>query len=359
MSIQKYKKKNGFGYKAIVQLPTRKQVSKRFNRKIDAEKWEIEMTVAKSSGGITELTHASMTVSELGDYWFKQYSSQEKAASSSIRDACFIRNQFNPHFGHRRIADLTVLEIENWRNHLRYKDHLAPKTCNSALGLLKKMLTDAVRWRFLKHNIISSIRPFKLQQQDFSFLNKDEARVFLDHCRTKHPGYYQIYALALYSGMRKGELRGLKWDSIDFKMRKITVKRSYCEKSMSLKESTKSNKIRHIPMNGPVFELLVGIKAQSKSNFVLASPFNWSKAPYITAKIAKAALLPEICFHDLRHSFASTFMMSGGNIYDLQKLLGHATTTMTERYSHLSPEHLMGKTDILNFETLQPKGVTN
>jgi site-specific recombinase XerD len=51
----------------------------------------------------------------------------------------------------------------------------------------------------------------------------------------------------------------------------------------------------------------------------------------------------------MRHTFASHFMMSGGKVYDLQKLLGHSTIAMTERYSHLSPDHLRGKTDIIEF----------
>lgn len=57
----------------------------------------------------------------------------------------------------------------------------------------------------------------------------------------------------------------------------------------------------------------------------------------------------EIRFHDLRHSFASNFVLAGGNIYDLQKMLGHSLVTMTERYSHLSTDHLKGATEILKY----------
>jgi integrase len=58
---------------------------------------------------------------------------------------------------------------------------------------------------------------------------------------------------------------------------------------------------------------------------------------------------PIIRFHDLRHTFASNFLMGGGNIYDLQKILGHSTIQMTERYLHLVPSHLKGKTEVLGF----------
>ena len=56
-----------------------------------------------------------------------------------------------------------------------------------------------------------------------------------------------------------------------------------------------------------------------------------------------------IRFHDLRHTFASHFMMNGGNLYDLQKILGHTKYEMTQIYAHLSPDHLAGTTQILSF----------
>jgi integrase len=64
---------------------------------------------------------------------------------------------------------------------------------------------------------------------------------------------------------------------------------------------------------------------------------------------AHAAGVKEIRFHDLRHTFASHFLMGGGNIYDLQRILGHSSVQVTERYTHLMPEHLRGKTEVLGF----------
>ncbi|MBI2519305.1 MAG: tyrosine-type recombinase/integrase [Bdellovibrio sp.] len=64
---------------------------------------------------------------------------------------------------------------------------------------------------------------------------------------------------------------------------------------------------------------------------------------------ARAKMDKRIRFHDLRHTFASHFMMSGGNLYDLQKILGHTQFEMTQIYAHLSPDHLANKTQILSF----------
>lgn len=66
-----------------------------------------------------------------------------------------------------------------------------------------------------------------------------------------------------------------------------------------------------------------------------------------TQKLAK--MENKIRFHDLRHCFASHFMMNGGNLYDLQKILGHTQFEMTQIYAHLSPDHLADKTEIISF----------
>jgi integrase len=67
------------------------------------------------------------------------------------------------------------------------------------------------------------------------------------------------------------------------------------------------------------------------------------------AAARKRAGSTKIRFHDLRHTFASHFMMNGGNIYDLQKILGHSSVKMTERYAHLSPNHLSDAMKIVSF----------
>ena len=65
--------------------------------------------------------------------------------------------------------------------------------------------------------------------------------------------------------------------------------------------------------------------------------------------LKKAGLSQHFRFHDLRHTFTSHFMMNGGNIYDLQKMLGHSSLEMTQRYAHLAPEHLVAASNVVNF----------
>jgi len=161
---------------------------------------------------------------------------------------------------------------------------------------------------------------------------------------------FLLYLLAINTGMRRGELCGLKWAQVNFHTGLIEVIGNLTRFGLG---ATKTNLIRYIPMNLRVRQYLLLALKSRKSEFVLSGEDN---RPYDTnhvyrnfADACKRAGVRQIRFHDLRHTFASQFMMKGGNIYDLQNILGHTSLNMTQRYAHLSPAYLAGKTEILNF----------
>jgi len=127
----------------------------------------------------------------------------------------------------------------------------------------------------------------------------------------------------------------------------ITVKRTFCLKEMKTKERTKTKRIRRIPINTSLQEILMEPRRKTQAvassgavQQAVVSGFDFHHASRIIRKVSEEAGVKPIRFHDLRHSFASNFMMRGGQIYKLQRLLGHTSIQMTERYSHLSPDHL-------------------
>ncbi|MBY0314082.1 MAG: site-specific integrase [Bdellovibrionales bacterium] len=153
------------------------------------------------------------------------------------------------------------------------------------------------------------------------------------------------------TGMRLGEICGLCWDQVNFQSRQIVVRRTMSSKG--LQESTKTKRVRYVPMNHQVFSLLEKLSRQSKSDFVCLNEKGnhwnvdhsgrWFKEALDKAKVRK------IRFHDLRHTYASQFMMNNGNIYDLQKILGHTDMKMTMKYAHLSPDHLLSASNVVSF----------
>lgn len=108
-------------------------------------------------------------------------------------------------------------------------------------------------------------------------------------------------------------------------------------------------------MNNEVRRVLEGLRRkQEHLQFIFcespSEPVNVHHLYRDFAKVQKkAGLVRKIRFHDIRHTFASQFMMSGGSLYDLQKILGHSKIEMTMRYAHLSNDHLASAVNIVSF----------
>ena len=121
-----------------------------------------------------------------------------------------------------------------------------------------------------------------------------------------------------------------------------------------LGDRTKTVKSRRfIPINAVVKNHLLGLKKTSQTDYVFVDkdndPFDVDHLYRELRVFLKKSKIDKIFrFHDLRHTFASHFMMNGGNIYDLQKILGHTSLEMTQRYAHLAPEHLVRASNVVS-----------
>lgn len=330
--------------------------TKTFERKMDAINWLKEQHANQEINSQSlKVKYRNKTVEWLCDYWIENYAIPNKQESSVIRDRGYFKNQILPEFSKIKISDVSAHRTELWMAKLREK--LSVKSCNDALGLLKKVFTDACRWRFIAYNPLLSVKAFKSSDKEFKFWSFEEKSRFINYVYQNNPELFPLFLATLVTGMRAGELRGLKWDCIDFHTNQITIKRILCQKTRKLKDTTKSGKIRRVPMNNQLRTEIVNLKNGLKTEFVFENIFDFSHPSRNLKRICKASDVPEIRFHDLRHTFASHFMMAGGNVYDLQKLLGHASVQMTERYSHLSPDHLNGVTEILTIDVSRSDNV--
>ena len=143
-----------------------------------------------------------------------------------------------------------------------------------------------------------------------------------------------LITFLIFSGCRKGEALNLKWDDVDLKTGVIAIK------------GTKTKYDRYIPISKPLKQLLSGIEKNQDSLYV----FNYKggkignfKRSFHTA--CKNAGFKDMHIHDLRHVFASKMVMNGTSLFITGSLLGHRTTEMTKRYSHLVPETLRKAVD--------------
>ncbi|WP_280324889.1 tyrosine-type recombinase/integrase [Pseudomonas sp. BN102] len=214
----------------------------------------------------------------------------------------------------------------NQVNELRRKQiekGVAGKTLNNRLGYLKAVFNELYQLGEIEYrNPLERVRPIKLQERALSFLSLEEIAVLLEalDARDGSPHPPIIARVCLATGARWGEVEGL--DPALVRNSTVTF------------ANTKSKRTRTIPINA---ELEKALKAH------LARHGHFTHCMETFRRVLRATKLnvPQgQASHILRHTFASHFIMNGGNILTLQKILGHTSLTMTMRYAHLSPDHL-------------------
>ena len=238
----------------------------------------------------------------------------------------------NSHFGDKFLHRITPLMVEDYKK-IRLGEHRAKGTVNREVACLKCMFNKAILWGKAKENPVTKVQLFKEDNTIVRYLSEDEKQRLLNACKISDASHlYSIVILALNSGMRKGEILNLRWQDIDLVNRFIHI------------ETSKSGKRRDIPMNVLLTETLKSSKIEfdrTQDEYVFCDnsgkPFTRLDRSFKTS--LRRAGIRNFRFHDCRHDFASYWMMNGGDIYTLSKILGHSTVKVTERYAHLSADY--------------------
>ena len=262
----------------------------------------------------------------------KEYLEYAKVNKRSwSRDEVIIRKNLS-YFNDMLLSKINPRHIEEYKK-LRL-EKVKPGTVNRELTCLKYMFTVAEKFgKFDGKNPVKQVKFLQQRQYEMKILDRNEIKRLID----ASTGYLRaMIIMALNTGMRKGEIFNLKWNSVDFVDNYIYVK------------ETKSNVMRKIPMNFVVRSTLKEIKRES--DFVFASPktgkhFTGTLHSFKTA--CKNAGINNLRFHDLRHT-AATFMVMGGiDLVTVSQILGHSTIQMTMRYAHPTPENKRKAVDVL------------
>jgi integrase len=268
------------------------------------------------------------------------------------------------------MPEITAFSVERWRSQ-RHRDGIAPATTNRDLDCLRSVLSKAVEWGVLAEHPLKKMKRAKLDAIGrLRYLSADEEtrlRAALTKREQQHrdgrasfnawrlarhykpipdyaPGAYvdHLQALvltALLTGARRGELFDLRWGAVDLARPEVTFAGA----------TTKSGLSRRVPLCNEAQRVLrawrdqQAPKAQEPDALVFPSPQTGERLDNVGTAwggLVKAARLKDFTFHSLRHSFASTLAQRGVDLYVIQRLLGHASPIMTQRYSHLADEHL-------------------
>ncbi len=157
--------------------------------------------------------------------------------------------------------------------------------------------------------------------------------------------------LALRTGLRQGEIRGLQWSSVDWQNRSLVVRHSRCDRNSSL-VSPKSYRERHIPLDIDLYEML--FRRKQSSGYVFTNPLR-NNEPFTCHHFLeelgttfKNAQMRKIGWHVLRHTFATQLTLRSVPLPVVKELLGHSSITTTMRYSHVGPSVLRSAIEMLN-----------
>ncbi|MFI8580274.1 phage integrase [Ectopseudomonas khazarica] len=197
------------------------------------------------------------------------------------------------------------------------------KTLNNRLGYLRSVFNVLHQLGEIDYpNPLARVRPLRLQEKELTYLTDDQIETLFTtihgYCRTPHVA--MVAAICLATGARWGEAQALTPDKIRNQL--VTF------------VNTKGKRIRSIPI---ALELEQKIHRHFKLHGQFSNCLNSFDKALAESRLSVPAGQSS---HVLRHTFASRFVMNGGNILTLQKILGHTTLAMTMRYTHLAPDHL-------------------
>jgi integrase len=239
-------------------------------------------------------------------------------------------------FGNLDVKDLNTRMIEQWQTQ-RLKSN-KPATVNRVLACLKHMVNKGVQWEMASEETLKKVRNVKLLEENnerLRFLTVEECQTLIDCCQAH---LKPVVTIALHTGMRRGEILGLKWEHVDL------------NHGFILLDTTKNGERKEIPIDNTLRKIFEDMPHSIESIYVFTdkdgNPYKSVKRSFRTALIK--AGIRDFRFHDLRHTFASHLIMAGVDLTSVKELLGHKSLKMTLRYAHLAPGHKMKAVKILD-----------
>ncbi len=242
-------------------------------------------------------------------------------------------------WGSRSMDSFTPADLLQFQNNL-LEQGLKPGTVNRNMALVKHLFHLAERWEIIDKAPTKNISPLADHGNRERFLTLAELERLLTALeRCQSPIIPDIIRLLILTGARRSEVIQLPWSELDMEKGIWTLPAA----------RNKSKKQKVLPLSDAAVTLLTARKGNS-SPYVFPNPTTGK--PLISIhdtwnRIRVNADLPGLKIHDLRHSFASFLVNAGHSLYEVQKLLGHSSITMTQRYAHLEQTTLKTATQTI------------
>ena len=331
---------------------TGKQIQRSITGKTQKEVTQKLKAITASIDSGTYKEPCKMTVSEWLDIWVSEYLHNVKPLTEQ-HYSTMVRQHLKPALGAAKLESLDTHTIQKFYNSL-LSSGLSPKTIKNIHGVLHTALEQAIANDYIRTNPSEGCKLPKVNRPEINPLEPNEIACLLQEA--EKDSYHNLFVVAMFTGMRQGELLGLPWDCVDFKSGIITIKQQLqCKDGHYFLETPKNGKGRTILPAPMVMEALLREYQKQQSSMRAAgnlwnNPYNLvftdalgknlvrrTVVKHFRAIAQRAGISEDARFHDLRHSFAVTSLCAGDDIKTVQANLGHATAQFTlDVYGHVT-----------------------
>ena len=220
------------------------------------------------------------------------------------------------------------------------KNHIKPQLGNTPLA----DLTSAIEQKLVSRNPTQGCALPKVEHKEMKTLTADQLSAFFQEARDS--GVYELYYLDLATGLRRGELLGLKWADVDLDRGVLKIQRAISRQNGKVVEAPlkTKNAYRTLPLSADAISVLKMQKCKvGNSEWVFPSPTGGPMSPdsvlHMLQRVLKRAGLPRIRFHDLRHTFATMALQNGVDVKTVSSMLGHYSAGFTlDTYAHVTTD---------------------
>lgn len=324
--------------------PAGRERSKSFARKVDAERFLLSVEDGKLRGAYVDPQAGKLQLGEWAERWYRTTADLKPSTRRTYRK--LLDNQILPVFERAPLAAIDMLAVREWVAAL-VEHGLSASRIRNAHQVLSQILAAAVEDRRIVRNPAAGVRLPRIIRREMHFLS---ARQVEELAEAIDPRYRMLVRFAAYSGLRAGELAALR-------VRHLNLLRGTCEVIDSATDvdgrlvwgTTKTYTRRRVHLPRFLCDQLAAYLADrphAPDDLVFTAPqggpLREQKVIERFYKTAAAEIgLPDLRFHDLRHTCASLLIAQGASVKAVQAQLGHASATITlDRYGHLFPDEL-------------------
>ena len=293
------------------------------------------------------------TVSSWMEEWFENVCKIKVRPSSHQTYRGYIDNHIKPNIGKIPLNKLSSLELQKFYKKLlgsgrvkrleskKQPKGLSAKTVRNINQVISSALDLAKEQKLISTNPSDSCVLPEVEHKELQTIPAEDLAKFLREAKAS--GVYEMYYIELATGLRRGELLGLKWSDIDFANRVIRVQRQVARINGEIVEAPlkTKNSYRNISISEDTAEVLRAQKEKVDSEYVFPSPNGGPISPdsvnHMLQRVLERAGLPKVRFHDLRHTFATIALQNGVDIKTVSGMLGHYSAGFTlDTYAHVT-----------------------